>query len=86
MIVSFWEKQNLCFKVYNEIIPAYISENFTLRNNVNDTNPRTKHFKQSKGVWYGTVCQMKLKVPKPRKHIITGVWNAGNCLNYKACL
>ena len=51
----------IMFKVYNEITPTYISENFTLRNNVNDSvvlrsitsgcfvppKPRTEYFKQS---------------------------------------
>ena len=56
----FLRKAKFMFKVYNEITPTYISENFTLRNNVNDSvvlksitsgcfvppKPRTEYFKQ----------------------------------------
>ena len=57
----FLRKAKFMFKVYNEITPTYISETFTLRNNVNDSvvlrsitsgcfvppKPRTEYFKQS---------------------------------------
>ena len=57
----FLRKAKFMFKVYNEITPTYISENFILRNNLNDSvvlrsttsgcfvppKPRTEYFKQS---------------------------------------
>ena len=57
----YLRKAKFMFKIYNNVAPTYISENFTLRNNVNTSinlrsttsgcfippKPRTEYFKHS---------------------------------------
>ena len=84
----FLRKAKFMFKVYNEITPTYISENFTLHNNVNDSvvlrsitsgcfvppKPRTEYFKQSMK-YSGCLIWNSLpdEVKGEQKHFITGV-------------